>query len=321
MQLEDLAQVGSGADDRADDRDPVEDGLEDRQRDLVVRRQGDEDERAAAAQGAVRLLERRRRHGERDRLVGTAELLDRRHRVLAGRVDCELCAELASELELLVDEIDCDHASAGDRRVLDREVAEPADAEDGDEVRRACARDLDCLVGRDAGAGQRRRVERVELVRHLHDVARIRRRVLAEAAVDRVAHVLLLEAERLPAGDAVVARPARVAEPWHRDAVADSDLGHSYPELLDDPDALVSGHEWRRRLDRPVAVRRVDVGVTKTGRLDPNPDLTRLERESSDLLDRERLVEVANDRCAVRPCGGVGSGRLHLGDGHDVPPI
>jgi hypothetical protein len=41
--LEDLAQVGAGADDRADNRDAVEDGFEDRDRDVVGRRQGDED--------------------------------------------------------------------------------------------------------------------------------------------------------------------------------------------------------------------------------------------------------------------------------------
>ena len=118
-------------------------------------------------------------------------------------------------------EVDRDHAPAGDRGVLDREVAEAADAEDGDEVGGAGAGDLDRLVGRDAGARERRRVEGIDAVGHLDDVAGIRGRVLAEAAVDRVAHVLLLEAERLPAGDAVVADAAGVAEPRHRDAVAE----------------------------------------------------------------------------------------------------
>ena len=51
-------------------------------------------------------------------------------------------------------------------------------------------------------------------------------RVLPERAVDRVAHHLLLDAKRLPAGDAVITAAARVAEPWHRYAVTDRDLAH-----------------------------------------------------------------------------------------------
>ena len=77
-------------------------------------------------------------------------------------------------------------------------------------------------------------------VGHPDDVAGVGGGVLAEAAVDRVAHVLLLEAERLPAGDAVVADAARIAEPRHRDAVAERDLGHARAELDDDADALVA---------------------------------------------------------------------------------
>ena len=163
--------------------------------------------------------------------------------------------------------------AAGDRGVLDREMAEAADAEDRDEIGRARARDLDRLVRRDAGAGQRRGVERIDAVGHLDDVAGIRRRVLAERAVERVAHVLLLEAERLPARHAVVARAAGVAEPRHRDPIADRHLGHARAELDDDADALVTGHERRRRLDRPVAVRGVDVGVAQAGGLDLDADL------------------------------------------------
>jgi hypothetical protein len=58
VQPEHLGEVRAGADDRADDGDAVEYGLEDRQLDVVVGGQGDEDKRAATAQRAVRLLER-----------------------------------------------------------------------------------------------------------------------------------------------------------------------------------------------------------------------------------------------------------------------
>jgi hypothetical protein len=112
----------------------------------------------------------------------------------------KLGAELLRGLELLVDEIDGDDATAGDPGELDREVPEPADAEVGDEVGRARPRDLDGLVGRDGGAGERRRVERIDARRQLDGVAGVCGRVLAEAAVGRVPPVLPCEAERLPAG-------------------------------------------------------------------------------------------------------------------------
>ena len=123
VELEDLAEILPRADDRADDGDPVQHGLEDRQGDLVVGRQRDEDERATATEGSVGLLERLRGHRQGDRLVGAAELLDRGDRVLLGCVDRELGAELAGELELVVMEVDRDDASTGDPRVLDRKMA------------------------------------------------------------------------------------------------------------------------------------------------------------------------------------------------------
>jgi len=43
----------------------------------------------------------------------------------------------------------------------------------------------------------------------------------------------------------------------------------------------------RRRLDGPVAVGRVDVGVAETGRLDLDQDLSRLEDGAGDLVDRQ----------------------------------
>ena len=55
--------------------------------------------------------------------------------------------------------------AAGDAGVLDRHVTEPADAEHGDDVRRSDLGHLDGLVGRDAGARQRRGIERIDPVR------------------------------------------------------------------------------------------------------------------------------------------------------------
>src|SRR6187551_2263508 len=145
-------------------------------------------------------------HGQRDGLVGAAQLANRLDGISPARVHDELRAELVGQLELLVDDVDRDDTPAGDRRVLDGEVAETTDAEHSDEVGRPCARDLDRLVGRDPRAGERRSVDRIDGLGHLDDVAAVRLHVVGEGPVQRVAHVLLLEAERLPAADAVFAR-------------------------------------------------------------------------------------------------------------------
>ena len=217
-------------------------------------------------------------------------------------------------------EIDRDHPPAGDARVLDRHVPEAPDPKDGDEIRGSRPRDLDRLVGRDSGASERRCIEGVDPIGDLDDVARVRGRVLAEAAVDRVPHVLLLEAEGLPAGDAVVARAAGVAEPGHRNTIADPDLGDARTELLHDPDAFVTGNERRGGLHRPVAVCGVDVRVTETRRLDLHSDLTRCERATRNLLDAERLRKVMHNRRAVGGGGAPRRRRLHLSCGHYGPP-
>ena len=79
--------------------------------------------------------------------------------------------------------------------------------------------------------------------------------------------------------------------------------------------------ERRGRLDRPVAVRGVDVGVAETGGLDLDPDLAGLEREPLDLLDDERGAERLDDGCPVR--GGRGRGRIweRFGCRQRIPPM
>jgi hypothetical protein len=229
-------------------------------------------------------------------------------------------AEFTRELELLINHVDRDDPPSGDRRVLDREVAETADAEHGNEIRGARARDLDRLVGGDARAGERRGVKRVDAVGDLDHVAGVGDGVLAEAAVDRIAHHLLLVAQCLPARHAIVAAAARVAEPRHRHTVTDADLMSAVTdgvlagrELRDDADALVAGDERRRGLDRPVAARGVDVGVAQATHLDLDADLPWLERWHRDLLDGQWAAELVHDGRAV--AGGCVRRGLGLGGG------
>jgi hypothetical protein len=215
------------------------------------------------------LLERLWRHRGRDGRVGAAEALDRRDRVFLRRVDRVLGAELAGGLEACFVDVDRHHGGTGDAGVLDGEVPEAADAEHGDEVRGAGFEDFDRLVGGDAGAGEWRGVHWVDAVGDADDVAGVAEGVLGEAAIDGVAHVQLLRAERLAAAVAVLAGAAGIAEPGEGDAHSGLELVNvAGADALDDADSFVAGNERRRRLDRPLAARGVDVGVAETRGLD-----------------------------------------------------
>ena len=171
-------------------------------------------------------------------------------------------------------------------------MPEAPDAEHGNKARGVGARDLDRFVGRHASAGERRSVERIYVIRHSDYVAGVTDCVLSKASVDRVAHVELIRAERLPAVVAVAAVPARVSEPGQRDAHAFLEaVGVSLPQTLDDSDALVPRDEWRRGLDRPLAACGVNVGMAKAAGLDPDQDLLGARFWHRDILNLEGTVE------------------------------
>src|SRR5262245_18783064 len=104
--------------------------------------------------------------------------------------------------------------------VLDRDMAEAADARDHDPLAGPGISLLKTLVGCDAGAQDRRRLRESQSIRQLPDVGGWGEHILSIAAVHRVASVLLFWTERLPAGQAVVAYPTGAVQPWHADTVA-----------------------------------------------------------------------------------------------------
>ena len=122
--------------------------------------------------------------------------------------------------------------------------------------------------------------------------------VLGVAAVDRVAGVLLAEAERLPAGEAVLALAACVAEPGIGNCVADAEAGDTQAYCVDGADAFMAGHEWRGGLHWPVAVRGVDIRVAQAGGLHLHGDLARSWFGYGSVLDNERLAELPYNCCS-----------------------
>ena len=75
------------------------------------------------------------------------------------------------------------------------------------------------------------------------------------------------------------------AEPGDRDPVADLVVVHILSQLFDNADALVSRDERRGRLDRPIALRGVDVGVAEPAGLHPDQDLAGCRRGAGTILD------------------------------------
>ena len=88
------------------------------------------------------------------------------------------------------------------------------------------------------------------------------------AAVYRVAGVELMLAQGLPAGGAVLAGTAGVAEPRDRQPGPFLNLRDAPAHALDYADALLAGDERQLGLDRSVAVGSVNVRVTEARRLD-----------------------------------------------------
>jgi hypothetical protein len=95
--------------------------------------------------------------------------------------------------------------------------------------------------------------------------------------------------------------PARDAEPRDGDALADPVGGDALADALDEADPLVAGGERQGRLDGPVSVGGVDVGVTEPGGLDPHQHLAGLRPRNRELPDLERLTEVGDHCCLHDP--------------------
>ncbi len=136
MQPEHLSEVVAGADDRPDDGDALQDGVEDRDSHGAVRRQRDADQPPTAPQGTECLLERTGRGRERDSDVRPTKLGDLLRRVGGRRVHHVIGSELGCQGQLGLGDVHPDDETAGDTGVLQRQMAQPTDAEDGNGLRR-----------------------------------------------------------------------------------------------------------------------------------------------------------------------------------------
>jgi hypothetical protein len=164
------------------------------------------------------------------------------------------CAERTCQAEFVVGNIDRDAVHAHRPRILHRDVAEPADAGDGDPFSGLHLGFLQPLVGRHARAQHRGGAE-FKFVGQISDEARIGQQIFGQRVVDRVAGVLLPATQRLPAGCAIGAGATGGVQPRHADAVAFADhavalahLARSGADGRHDACSLMARDEKRSRV-------------------------------------------------------------------------
>ena len=227
-------------------------------------------------------------------------------------VDGHLGAEVLGQGEFGVVDVDGHHPQAHGPRVLHGDVSEAADAGDRHPLAGPRVGHLQALVDGDACAQDRRNSERVDVVRDARRVGGVDEHVAAEAAVDAVAAVLLALAQRLPAGAAVFAAAARRPQPRVADLVADLQVVDTVTECDDGAVALVAGDERRLRLDRPITVCGMQIGVADAGGLQLHQGFTVARRGQVEFLETcsgapnsvttaARMVSVVVSRAVVRP--------------------
>jgi hypothetical protein len=127
------------------------------------------------------------------------------------------------------------------RGVLNTEVAEPTQAEHGDDVTRACTAVSQRIEGGDTGTHQWGRVDGLQLSRHPRDRAGGRDHVLRVSAVEAEARDLTGHAGKEVATSALVAMPAISTVPPNAHALARRESGDARANHIDH-----SGHLMAR---------------------------------------------------------------------------
>ena len=135
------------------------------------------------------------------------------------------------------------------------------DAGDGHPVARLAVQRLEPLVDGDARAKDRRDLGEPDVLGQVTHVAGISQHIFRIAAVDRIARHLLVITQCLPAGDAVLATAACRMQPGDTDTVAFADALYLGTHGEDMSHSFMPRNEGQTRLDRPVSVRRMQIGM------------------------------------------------------------
>src|SRR6266487_1819522 len=297
VQFEDFRQVQAGSHNGAHDLDAIEHGFEDRQLHVVICWQCDKDQRSSTSKCAEGLLEGTRRNSQTDGRVSSAQLLYGLHWIFCLAVYCIVCAQLLCQLQLLVNQVDCDNGSPSNLGILQGQVAQPTDAEDGHQVGGAGSADLDRFIGRDPSACQGSSLQGIHLCRYFGDISGEGGGIFGIGSGKKIAGIASTETERLPAGYTVLAGATGIAQPGDGNPVSLFDVSNPCSNALDDPHAFMTRNEGKCGLDRPISMGGVNICMAQARGFNFDDDLPWFRFWLGDVLQAERGGEAMYDCC------------------------
>jgi hypothetical protein len=200
--------------------------------------------------------------------------------------------------QLAVVDVDGAYFQSHGLGVLDRQMAKPADARNGDPFPGLRFGLLDALVGRDPGADDRRGVLRGKACRYVSYVIRVGEDIFGVATVFCVSPELCIRTHRFPGLQTIFAMTAGRIEPRHPDTVAFLHDGYAGTDGGDQSDTFMAGDKGERGLYRPVSARGVKIGVANAARFGLDQNLAGTRRGNSPFLKHQRLSELFDD-CGV----------------------
>jgi hypothetical protein len=181
-------------------------------------------------------------------------------------------------------------------RILDGNMAEPADPGNGNPLARTRLGFLQALIGRHTGAKDRRYFCKVNAIRQACREGRRGDAVFGEAAVAAVAGIVLMLAQRLPPRLAIFAREAGVVQPGDAHRIAFLEACDIRPDGRDDPGHFMAGDEGRIGLYRPVPLCRMEIGMADAAGDHLHQQLTPARHWHGYSVNRERLAERMHHR-------------------------
>ena len=225
-----------------------------------------------------------------------SQLLHRRRRITDLGVDSRIRTQLPCQGQLAVVDVDRADLQTHVLRILDAQMAEAADTGDSDPFAGLGLRLLDPLVAGHAGTDDGRCCLGGQRCRNVRDIVGVGQQILGEGAVGVVAREGFGRADGLPRRETVFTVSARGMQPGHTHPVTLLDGGHARPHRAHPADALVSGYEGQRGLDRPVAARRMDVRVAHSARFGLDQDLPGPGGGDLPFTQHHRLLELLDHR-------------------------
>src|SRR5580700_4797200 len=231
--------------------------------------------------------------------MGPADLfLDFLRRIPRFRINRDFCSEFPRQRHLFWSEINCRDVQSHGLGVLDGHMAQAAHSGDHHPFTGPRLRHFQSFVGGDARAQDRGRIHKGEVFGNSSQIIRLPQGVLRERSVHRISGVLLLRAKRFPSGETIIAMSTGAVQPGDSDAVAFLQVRNSCPESGDDSRSFVTRNERHPGLDWPIAVHRMQIGVTYSSRKYLYQCLAWPRRWDGNFSHHQRLAKLFDNGCS-----------------------